>query len=98
MVPISNANCLGPIRSDPRLSLGSGSLYPPRSEPEDPPMPAHLAHAAWPAKGTRWPTYQEGDFVIRNYVFRNGETLPELKLHYRTLGTARRNAAGKIIN
>ena len=31
-------------------------------------------------------------------MFRSGETLPELKLHYRTLGTAKRNAAGKIIN
>ena len=30
--------------------------------------------------------------------FRSGETLAELKLHYRTLGTAKRNAAGKIIN
>ena len=50
------------------------------------------------ANPTQWPNYQEGDFVIRNYVFRSGETLPELKLHYRTLGTAKRNAAGKIIN
>ena len=47
---------------------------------------------------TRWPNYYEGDFVIRNYVFRSGETLPELKLHYRTLGTPRRNTAGNIIN
>ena len=31
-------------------------------------------------------------------MFRSGETLPELKLHYRTLGTAKRNAAGKIVN
>jgi hypothetical protein len=41
---------------------------------------------------------QEGDFIIRNYVFRSGETLPELKLHYRTLGTAKRNSEGKITN
>jgi homoserine O-acetyltransferase len=47
---------------------------------------------------TKWPNYLEGDFVIRNYVFRSGEMLPELKLHYRTLGTATRNAFGKIIN
>jgi homoserine O-acetyltransferase len=47
---------------------------------------------------TKWPNYHEGDFVIRNYVFRSGEMLPELKLHYRTLGTATRNAFGKIIN
>jgi homoserine O-acetyltransferase/O-succinyltransferase len=47
---------------------------------------------------TQWPNYREDDFVIRNYIFRSGETLPELKLHYRTLGTAKRNRAGKIVN
>jgi homoserine O-acetyltransferase/O-succinyltransferase len=50
------------------------------------------------ASSNRWPNYREDDFVIRNYVFRSGEILPELKLRYRTLGTVRRNAAGKIIN
>ena len=38
----------------------------------------------------------EGDFVIRDDVFRSGEILPELKLHYGTLGTAQRNASGKF--
>jgi homoserine acetyltransferase len=61
-------------------------------------MPAHAADATASGKPTRWPNYYEGDFVIRNYVFRSGETLPELKLHYRTLGTAKRNAAGRIVN
>ena len=56
------------------------------------------AHAAAPATQTSWPNYREGDFVIRNYVFRSGETLPELKLRYRTLGTAKRDRAGKIVN
>jgi homoserine O-acetyltransferase len=28
----------------------------------------------------------EGDFVLRDFRFATGETLPELKLHYRTLG------------
>src|SRR5262249_20053316 len=51
-----------------------------------------------PAQQNRWPNYQEAEFVVRNYGFRSGETLPELKLHYRTIGTARRNAAGEIIN
>ena len=46
----------------------------------------------------KWPNYREGDFVIRNYVFRSGERLPELNLHYRTLGTPRRNASRKTIN
>jgi homoserine O-acetyltransferase len=56
------------------------------------------AHAAAPANQIRWPNYRESDFVIIDYVFRNGERLPELKLHYRTLGTAKRNAAGRIVN
>jgi hypothetical protein len=37
----------------------------------------------------------EGDFIIRDYVFRRDEILPGLKLHYGTLGTAQRNASGK---
>ncbi|MBO0735752.1 MAG: alpha/beta fold hydrolase [Alphaproteobacteria bacterium] len=45
-----------------------------------------------------WPNYQEGDFVIRDYTFAGGQKLPELKLHYRTLGSAQRNAAGEIVN
>ena len=50
------------------------------------------------ADHAKWPNYSESDFVIRNYVFRGGETLPELNLHYRTLGTPRRNASEKIFN
>src|SRR5260221_14711906 len=32
-------------------------------------------------------TPTEGDYIVRDYRFRSGETLPELRLHYRTLGT-----------
>jgi homoserine O-acetyltransferase len=39
-----------------------------------------------------------GDFVARNFQFHGGETLPELRLHYVTWGTARRNAAGDVTN
>jgi homoserine O-acetyltransferase len=45
-----------------------------------------------------WPNYREDDFIIPDYKFRSGETLPQLKLHYRTLGSAQRNAAGEIVN
>ncbi|HJU15107.1 MAG TPA: alpha/beta fold hydrolase [Stellaceae bacterium] len=55
------------------------------------------AVAAQP-EGAKWPNYREGDFVIRNYAFRNGESLSELRLHYRTLGTAKRDAKGGIVN
>lgn len=36
--------------------------------------------------------------MLKDYVFASGETLPELKLHYTTLGTPHRNAAGEIDN
>jgi homoserine O-acetyltransferase len=40
----------------------------------------------------------EADFTARNFAFASGETLPELKLHYRTIGTPRRDAAGSVRN
>jgi homoserine O-acetyltransferase len=46
----------------------------------------------------RWPHYREDDFIIRNFVFKSGEMLPTLRLHYRTMGVPRRDAAGTIVN
>ncbi len=40
----------------------------------------------------------EGDFTIRDFRFESGETLPELKLHYRTLGKPSRDAGGLVRN
>src|SRR2546422_8758600 len=36
-----------------------------------------------------------GSFVIHNFRFASGEVLPEPRLHYRTLGQPRRDAAGR---
>jgi homoserine O-acetyltransferase len=47
---------------------------------------------------TNWPGYQAGDYTIQNYKFVSGETLPELKLHYRVIGTPQRDANGMIVN
>jgi homoserine O-acetyltransferase/O-succinyltransferase len=44
------------------------------------------------------PNQREGDYVIRDYRFRSGETLPELRLHYTTAGTPVRDSRGKIRN
>jgi homoserine O-acetyltransferase/O-succinyltransferase len=41
---------------------------------------------------------QEGDFVANDFKFHSGETLGELRLHYRTLGKPVRNANGRVIN
>jgi hypothetical protein len=39
----------------------------------------------------------ERDFVVRGFRFASGETLPEVRLHYRTLGTPRRDAADRWV-
>jgi homoserine O-acetyltransferase len=39
-----------------------------------------------------------GDYIAHDFHFGSGETLPELKLHYLTLGTPHRNAAGHVDN
>src|SRR5579862_5201212 len=40
----------------------------------------------------------EGDYVAKNFVFRSGEMLPELHLHYTTLGNPVRDEHGRVIN
>jgi len=44
------------------------------------------------------PTTAEGDFVAKDFRFRDGETLAELRLHYATLGKPERDAAGRVTN
>jgi homoserine O-acetyltransferase len=44
------------------------------------------------------PAVTEGDFLIRDFRFTSGETLPELRMHYRTLGTPRKDASGVVRN
>ena len=38
------------------------------------------------------------DYLIKGFKFRTGERLPELKIHYYTLGTPKTDAAGKVTN
>jgi homoserine O-acetyltransferase len=40
----------------------------------------------------------EGDYVIDNFKFASGETLPELRLHVTTLGKPHRDAQGHVDN
>ena len=40
----------------------------------------------------------EGDFVVHNFQFHSGESLPELRLHYTTLGKPVHDAAGQTTN
>lgn len=41
---------------------------------------------------------QENTYTTQDFHFRSGESLPELKLHYRTLGQPHKNASGHIDN
>jgi homoserine O-acetyltransferase/O-succinyltransferase len=40
----------------------------------------------------------EGDYIIPNFRFASGEALPELRLHFTTIGRARRDEHGHITN
>ena len=45
-----------------------------------------------------YPTPTEDDYTIHNFKFASGETLPELRIHYRTLGKIDKDAQGKTRN
>jgi homoserine O-acetyltransferase len=45
-----------------------------------------------------YPPPVEGDFVIHDFQFSTGETLPELKLHYTTLGRPAQDERGLVRN
>src|SRR5437763_7182553 len=45
-----------------------------------------------------YPEPAPADHVLRDFRFASGESLPELRIHYRTLGTPRRGEDGKVGN
>src|SRR5215470_8795135 len=46
----------------------------------------------------QYPAPEQGNFIIKDFTFRSGERLPELRIHYRTLGRPERDAAGRVRN
>ena len=44
------------------------------------------------------PAPVEGNYVIKDFRFTSGETLPELRIHYRTFGTPQKDAQGVVRN
>jgi homoserine O-acetyltransferase/O-succinyltransferase len=50
------------------------------------------------AVGANYPPPAEGDFLIGDFRFASGESLSELRLHYRTVGTPRADAHGVVRN
>ena len=57
-----------------------------------------LLVATGPLCAADYPPPTEGDYSIRDFKFASGESLPELRIHYRTLGTAQKDAQGKTAN
>src|SRR5437763_15753309 len=47
---------------------------------------------------TDYPVPAESDYAIRDFQFTSGETLPELRIHYRALGKPEKDAQGKTRN
>jgi homoserine O-acetyltransferase len=50
------------------------------------------------AVAANYPPPVEADFVTRDFRFASGESLPELRIHYRTLGQPRTDARGVVRN
>jgi len=59
--------------------------------------PATSSAAAPQPPTSNWPTV-DGTVTLPTFRFGTGEALPELRLHYLTLGTPHRNAAGNVDN
>lgn len=59
-----------------------------------------LLLVAWSAaaRAADSPAPVEGDFVLRDFRFASGENLPELRIHYRTIGEPKKGATGAVRN
>src|ERR1700682_1291957 len=57
-----------------------------------------LSAAAALASAADYPAPSEEDYIILDLRLTSGESLPELKIHYRTLGKIDKDAQGKVTN
>jgi homoserine O-acetyltransferase len=54
--------------------------------------------AATLAQAADYPGSTENNFPLRDFRFASGEVLPELRIHYRTIGAPRKDARGVVRN
>ncbi len=59
-----------------------------------------LLLVAWSAsaRAADYPAPVEGNFVLRDFRFASGQNLPELRIHYRTIGEPKKDATGAVRN
>src|SRR6266567_3002038 len=56
------------------------------------------ATTAGPVRGADYPAPEPGDYTLHDFHFQSGETLPELRIHYRALGKPLRAQSGIVTN
>lgn len=61
-------------------------------------LPLALLLATFPAQAQMVEGATDGEAILKDFTFRSGEKLPELKMHYTTLGKPQRDASGAIVN
>jgi homoserine O-acetyltransferase len=54
--------------------------------------------ASAPARAADYPKPAEGNFLLRDFRFASGQVLPELRIHYRTIGAAQKDEHGVVRN
>jgi homoserine O-acetyltransferase len=59
---------------------------------------ADMLPASGRQSGDALPRPVEGDQLLHDFQFTGGATLPRLRIHYRTLGHARRDQRGSVVN
>jgi homoserine O-acetyltransferase/O-succinyltransferase len=57
-----------------------------------------LLLSAVPLRAADYPAPKEDDHVLKDFHFRSGATLPELRIHYRTVGEPKRDDKGVVRN
>src|ERR1700739_3263873 len=57
-----------------------------------------IAVASFSLFAADYPAPKDDAFVVKDFQFKSGEKLPEVKLHYYTLGAPQKDASGKVRN
>jgi homoserine O-acetyltransferase/O-succinyltransferase len=57
-----------------------------------------ISATTWSLPASDYPAPTQADYVIHDFHFNSGDVLPELKMHYRALGTPQRDARGMVTN
>jgi homoserine O-acetyltransferase len=59
---------------------------------------ALLLHIALASAAANYPAPVSGDWTCSNFKFSSGEQLPQLRIHYRTLGKPQSDSSGRVTN